>query len=115
MIYDPQILRSLVAAAEPEGVTFTFRAMFGGLMVYADGRPLASLSDVGVGLKLGADDREEILAESGAEMLRYEPDAAPSKSYVRLPDAVVDDPERLSEWVGRGVRFVASAPFKKRR
>lgn len=112
---DPQALRPLIEAAAPEGVTLTFRAMFGGLMVYADGRPLASLSDIGVGLKLGADDREEILAEPGAEMLRYEPDAAPSKSYVRLPDTVVNDPERLAEWLARGVRFVATAPFKKRR
>ncbi len=93
----------------------TFRAMFGGLMAYADGRPVASLSNVGIGLKLGGDDRDELLEIPGAEMLRYEPDAAPSKSYVRLPDAVVEDPAALGEWLGKGIAFVATAPFKRRR
>ena len=88
--------------------------MFGGIMAYIEGRPLASLSDVGIGLKLARADLAEGLELEGAEMLRYAPEAPASKSYLRLPDALVADDAALSDWLGRGVEFVLTLPTKKR-
>lgn len=112
---DPHALKALFERVQPEGYQITYRAMFGGFLVYADGRPLASLSDVGIGLKCSPEDRDELLMEHEAGMLQYEPDAAPSKSYVALPDAIVADEAGLGDWIARAAAFVASAPLKTKR
>lgn len=112
---DPKELRRLVEANEPEGYQITYKAMFGGFMAYADGRPFASLSDVGIGLKSSPEEIEELLMEHDAGMLQYEPDAPVSKSYVCLPDAMVADAEQLRERLASAAAFAASAPLKAKR
>ena len=92
-----------------------FRPMFGGITAYAGARNFASLSDVGLALKLSRSDREELLAEGG-KPLQYEPDATPSKSAVVVPDAILEDPAALGAWALRSARHVqALAPPKPRR
>ena len=115
MNHDPKELRDAFERAAPEGFQLTYRAMFGGFMAYADGRPLASLSNVGIGLKCSPEDRDELLMDHDAGMLQYEPDAPLSKTYVALPDALVADEAALSDWIGRAAMFVASAPLKAKR
>lgn len=112
---DPGTLRALFERVQPEGYEITYRAMFGGFMAYADGRPLASLSNVGIGLKCSPEDRDELLMEHEAGMLQYEPDAPMSKSYVALPDAILADEAALADWIARAAMFVASAPLKAKR
>lgn len=92
----------------------TFRAMFGGRMAYAEGRPFASLSNVGLALKLAPDDQAPLLAIPGAERLRYEPDAPASKSYLVVPAAWVDSPDSLAPWATKSVQFVRTQPLKKK-
>lgn len=101
--------RDALAAASagalgPESVTF--KAMFGGMMGYADGKPFASLSDVGMALKLAPADQSALLELPGAKRLQYEPNAPPSKSYVVVPEAMVDSPDALEPWVVRSAEFV---------
>lgn len=102
----------LVAAAPPE-LELAFRPMFGGIMAYARGRRFSSLSDVGLAFKLGGADHAALLALPGAAPLRYEPDSPPSRSYVVVPAAVLDDPAQLADWAGCSARYVAAQPARR--
>lgn len=104
---------SCMGESEPGSVTF--RAMFGGRMAYVDGRPFASLSNVGLGLKLAPSDQVELLRIPGAVPLRYEPDAPPSKSYVVVPADWIDDPAPMEHWAACSVRHALSQPLKAKK
>lgn len=111
-------LRDALAAAcadalGPEGLTF--RPMFGGIMAYAEGRPFASLSNVGLALKLAPADQSAFLELPGAKRLQYEPTSPPSKSYVVVPDPLVDDPDALEPWARRSAEFVQTLPHKAKK
>ena len=115
---DPSALQQLLEAA-CNGSEFPgplrFRAMFGGITGYAGERNFASLSDVGLALKLSRADREALIAEGG-KPLQYEPDATPSKSAVVVPEAILSDSAALGEWALRSAKHVqALAPPKPRR
>lgn len=109
MPHDPKALRAILEAAAPD-IELTFRAMFGGILAYVAGRPVASLSDVGLALKAGGAEYAALLAVPGAAALRYEPDAPPSKSYVVVPDLVLADPAMLRAHL---IRSIASLPVAK--
>jgi TfoX/Sxy family transcriptional regulator of competence genes len=79
------LLQAFQRAARPDN-ELTSRAMFGGILAYASGKPAASLSDMRLALKLGGAARDELIAAGGAP-LRYEPDTSASKSYTLVPDA----------------------------
>ncbi len=86
-----------------------FRPMFGGIMGYAGGKPFVSLSDVGLALKLAPGDRETLLSAPGARPLQYEAEMPPSKTYVVVPDAMLEDLDGLRFWI---IKSVAAAPAK---
>ena len=92
-----------------------FRPMFGGIMGYVRGRPFASLSNVGLALKLSPAERETLLALPGAAALRYEPDSPPSKQYVVVPRAMLDTPGDLATWLERSAIHVLAQPRAKPR
>jgi TfoX/Sxy family transcriptional regulator of competence genes len=72
------------------------------------GKPFASLSDVGLALKLAAAERDALLAVEGARPLRYAPDQPPSKSYVVVPETMLVDLDELREWAVRSVAGLAA-------
>lgn len=100
----------MLTEAAPPDSDVAFRPMFGGIMAYADGKPFASLSKVGLGLKLAGSERDAMLALPGAAPLRYAPDQPPSKSYVLIPEAMLSEPDRLRTWV---LRCVSGLPSKR--
>jgi TfoX/Sxy family transcriptional regulator of competence genes len=75
------------------------RRMFGGTMVYADGAPIASLSESGFAVKLMSPLHEQAMGLPGARPLRYAPDQPPRRHYVVLPDSVVAQDEALVRWL----------------
>ena len=93
----------------------TFKPMFGGVCAYVGGRVFASLSDIGLALKLPPGAQAEMLAEDGAKRLQYEPDAPPSKQYIVVPPPMQVDPAVLSGWLGRSVEYVLALPAPKPR
>ena len=97
--HDPKALQAILTEAAPPDLELSFRPMFGGIMGYADAKVFASLSDVGLALKLAGADREALLAEPGARPLQYEPSSPPSRSYVVVPDAMLSDPDALRRWI----------------
>ena len=114
MPHDPKALRDILAAAGPPDTPLDFRAMFGGILAYVDGRPLASLSDVGLALKLTGNEHAAFVA-AGAVPLRYEPDAPPSKTYLVVPDDLLGDVGALGAWITRAIANVRAAPAKAKR
>jgi TfoX/Sxy family transcriptional regulator of competence genes len=116
MAHDPKTLQAALRKAAPPDLDLAFRPMFGGIMAYADGKAFASLSDVGLALKLSGDDYTALLATPGARALQYTPSMPPSKSYVVVPDAWLDDRETLRPWIVRGAANLKPAkPRKPRR
>ncbi|QYE35918.1 TfoX/Sxy family protein [Polymorphobacter sp. PAMC 29334] len=112
MATDPADLQAQLLAAAPD-LDLSFRKMFGGIMGYAAGVVFASLSDVGLALKLSGTERDRALALPGALPLRYEPDAPSSKSYVVLPSEVVADSAALHDWAVASVAGLKPKPVKK--
>lgn len=110
--YDPAALQTILMRPDLAEFDLSFRPMFGGIMGYAGGKVFASLSNVGLALKMNGKDREALLALPGAQALRYEPDSAPSKTYVVVPEALHTRPDALKIWVARAV---AGLPAKKLR
>lgn len=114
MSHDPKLLQPILAAAAPPDLDVTFRPMFGGLFAYADGKPFASLSGVGLALKFVGGDRDALLALPGAAPLRYEPDQPASKSYVVVPEPMLSEPDELRSWVIRSISGLPTKRVRKR-
>ena len=101
MMHDPRRLRDIMAEAAPPELELAFRPMFGGIMAYAEGKAFASISDMGLALNAKGPLMAEFLAAEGARPLRYRPEDPPSKSYVLVPDAMLDDRDALHDWIAR--------------
>jgi TfoX/Sxy family transcriptional regulator of competence genes len=114
MAHDPKNLQTLMAAAVPD-LDLTYKPMFGGILAYAEGKPVASLSDVGLALKLAGADQAALLALPGAKPLQYAPDQPVSKTYVVVPDGLLDDAPALRDWVHKAATQAAKAPAKKKK
>ena len=108
-----QILDAVdICAPEKE---ITFKAMFGGMTGYCDGRNFASLSNVGLALKLSPATQAQLLEVKGAKRLQYEPDSPLSKSSIVVPPALCANAEAFSFWVGESLDYVATLPPPKSR
>lgn len=118
MEHDPKQLQALMEAAGPPDLELGFRPMFGGIMGYAAGRPFASLSNVGLALKMAGADHAALSEVPGVEPLRYEPDDPPSRTYLLLPEAMLSDPDSLRAWIARsaaGLKPPAGSAGRRRR
>ena len=93
----------------------SFRPMFGGVMAYVGGRPFASLSNVGMALKLDEPGRAALLALPGARPLQYTPNDPPSRSYVLIRPDLTADPQALRPWLERSAAAVAAAPTRRKK
>ena len=116
MEHDPKQLQAVTAAASPPDLELGFRAMFGGIMGYAGGQAFASLSNVGLALKMTGTDHSALSEVPDVKPLRYEPDDPPSKTYLLLPDAMLSDPDGLRSWIARsaaGLKPTIKKPRKK--
>ena len=114
--HDPKELQAVVEAASPPDLELGFRPMFGGIFGYAAGQAFASLSNVGLALKMTGADHSALSEVPDVKPLRYEPDDPPSKSYLLLPDAMLSDRDSLRSWIARsaaGLKRTARKPRKK--
>ena len=101
MVHDPKNLQAVMEAASPPDLELGFRPMFGGIFGYAAGQAFASLSNVGVALKMTGADHLALSEVPDVKPLRYEPNDPPSKSYLLLPEAILSDPDSLRMWMAR--------------
>ncbi|MDZ5647882.1 TfoX/Sxy family protein [Nitrospirillum sp. BR 11828] len=112
MAHDPKTLQAAMVAAVPD-LELTYKPMFGGILAYAGGKPVASLSDVGLALKLTGPDHAALLGLPGAKPLQYGPDQPVSKTYTLVPDGLLADPPALRDWVHKAAQAAAKAPARK--
>ena len=111
MSHDPKALQAVLEAAAPPDLELRFKAMFGGIMAYANEKPFASLSDVGLAFKLEtAADHAALMAVPGAKALQYDASQPISKTYVVVPKGMLTDEAELRAWA---VRAVAGLKAKK--
>jgi TfoX/Sxy family transcriptional regulator of competence genes len=113
--HDPKALQAVMMAASPPDLELEFRPMFGGIMGYAAGQVFASLSNVGLALKMTGAEHAALSAVPGVKPLRYEPDDPPSKSYLLLPDAMLSDPAGLRPWIARSAASLKPTTKKPRK
>jgi TfoX/Sxy family transcriptional regulator of competence genes len=113
MSYEPKALQTLMEAAGPPDLDLSFRAMFGGIMGYANGQAFASLSNVGLALKMNGADYAALSATPGVKALQYAPDQPPSKSYLVLPDDLLSDHDGLRSWIARSAAGLKPAVKKR--
>lgn len=112
----PELQAQLIAGtkeAAPE-LELRFRAMFGGAGAYAFEQMFASLSDVGLALKLAPEAQEKLLKLEGAKRLQYDDSMPPSKSSIVVPPKVCADAKQLAVWVGESLEYVSKLPAKKK-
>jgi TfoX/Sxy family transcriptional regulator of competence genes len=117
MEHDPKALQQVMQTAAPPDLDLSFRPMFGGILAYLDGKAFASLSNVGLALKLAGADHADLLALPGAAPLQYEPNSPPSKSYVTVPETMLEDQDALRAWIARaavGLKSIVKKPRKKK-
>jgi TfoX/Sxy family transcriptional regulator of competence genes len=110
-----QMQDEISAAAEAHNLDdeLTFKPMFGGFCAYVNGRVFASLSDVGLALKLAPDAQAALLAKPDAKRLQYEPDAPESKQYIVVPDSIRNDKPTFADWVKQSAEWVLAQPAPK--
>ena len=101
--------------SDPEGYDVTFRPMFGGITAYTAGRNFASLSNVGLALKLVAEERTALLAIDGAQPLQYKAGGPVSKTSVLVPEGFFDDRETLRAWLVKSMEYCRALPAKPKR
>lgn len=108
--------RELLVAAfdDSKERELSFKSMFGGACAYVNGRVFASLSNVGLALKIDGETAKLWIAK-GAKWLQYEGDAPISKSYLVVPDRVLNDDAEFADWVESSVKHVCALPAPKKR
>ena len=88
----------------------TRRQMFGYPSCVLDGNMFMSLFQDKLVLRLGADDRDTLIAKHGGELFEPMPGRA-MKDYVVVPPAIVKT-KRVEPWVERSLEFARSLPPK---
>lgn len=88
------------------GIDLECRHFFGGAALYADGKICASLTPVGLAVKLPLAVREVMLADGRGRPLRYFDRGKVKKEYVLLPEGSAADPSALGELFLTSFRYV---------
>ena len=99
----------------PEGrAPVDFKPMFGGPCYWSGGNMFAAVHQESLFVRLGEEDRAELLAQPGAHL--FEPmEGRPMKEYVVFPDEMLADRDALRGWMARGLAYAASLPPKEKK
>lgn len=82
-----------------EGVDLECKHFFSGAALYANGNICATLTPVGLGLKLPVDSRKELMDAADGNELRHFEQAPIKKEYVAISQALLNDPKRLNKLI----------------
>ena len=104
----PAWLVQLFQALQSE-VGGTPRQMFGYPSAFENGQLFTGLFGDGLFVRLGEEDRGELLKLRGA--VPFAPmKGRPMKEYVVLPPSLIDDEEAVKSWMRRGLEYARSLP-----
>jgi TfoX/Sxy family transcriptional regulator of competence genes len=102
--------RERFLALVPDRPDVVVRPMFGNLGAYVNGNMFMGSFGLDVGVKLGDDDRLELLAVEGAGP--FGPVERPMGGYVALPRAWLGSERPSATWVARALEHVSALPPK---
>lgn len=108
--YKTFVLEQLSAVAP-----VTSRAMFGGVGIYAGGLFFALLDDDRLYFKVDDATRPRYAAAGMGPFDPFKDGTTLLKGYHEVPGEVLEDEERLPEWMGEALAVAARAPRKKSR
>lgn len=90
------------------------RKMFGCPVSFENGQMFAGVFGDGLFVRLGEAERRELLALPGAAP--FAPmKGRPSREYVVLPPAMLEDEEAVSGWMERARAYASALPAKKKK
>jgi DNA transformation protein and related proteins len=92
----------------------TWRAMFGGVGIYADGLFFALIDNDLVYFKVDDSNRADFEAAGMRAFQPFGEDSKPMR-YYQLPGDLMEDPESLREWVMKAIEVARSARRKGRK
>ena len=109
MAYDEALAERLLlqVADDPDIKT---RKMFGGYAIMWRGNMLAGVIGDDLMVRVGPDAYEELLADPGAEEMRFT--GRPMKGMLTVANESLSEDETLAAWVQRCKDFVGSLPPK---
>jgi TfoX/Sxy family transcriptional regulator of competence genes len=102
----------LFLAALPRDPRVTQLQMFGGIAVKANGRLFGGLFGRSIIVRLSPEDRERALALDGAAPFDPMGNGRGSRETIAMPEAVMDEPEELRDWLARALAYALSQPAK---
>jgi len=108
-------LVALLDEVVPQGeAAVEFKPMFGGPCYWCGGNMFAAVHQESIIVRLGEQDRAELLAVPGAHL--FEPmEGRPMREYVVFPDVLTADKGALRGWLGKGLAYAASLPPKEKK
>ena len=106
----PQALIDAFDAVMP-GPPAQRRQMFGYPAAFVNNNMFMGLFQESMMVRLPEDLRGNLLKQHGAKVFEPMP-GRPMKEYVVLPDALIADRVRLSEWVAKSFEYAAALPSK---
>ena len=106
-------LEKIFAEAFPDDPRAERRKMFGFPSGVVNGNMFGGLFERDVVLRLAEPDLALMVNDYGAG--RFEPMGKAMTGYVTVPPAIVQEPERLREWVQRAFEFAAALPAKEKK
>ncbi|MEM7635584.1 MAG: TfoX/Sxy family protein [Pseudomonadota bacterium] len=107
----PADLIELFTSVLPDGPAIEKRQMFGYPCAFVNGNMFTGLHQEALIVRLDENDRSRLIAQAGAEQFEPMP-GRPMKEYVALPQAVLEDREKLLEIISSARDFAASLPPK---
>ena len=96
--------------ATPRGVKLECRHFFSGAALYANGKIAASLTPLGLAVKLPEGERKELFQKRTARRLRYFPKAPIKRDYALLTRKTYQDAARVRKLLGMSIRFAIEMP-----
>ena len=92
--------------AKPHGINLECRHFFSGAALYANGKIVASLTPVGLALKLPESTRAELFRSRTAKRLQYFPAGPVKKDYAVLSRGLTSDTAQVRLLLQSSIRFV---------
>ena len=109
----PPELETVFEQVFPDDPRAERRKMFGFPSGVVNGNMFGGLFEQDIVLRLGAADLHMIVTEYGAQP--FEPMGRPMTDYVTVPPAIVQEPQRLREWLQRAFEHAAALPPKEKK
>jgi TfoX/Sxy family transcriptional regulator of competence genes len=105
--------KALFEAIVPERPGVEVRPMFGHLAGFVHGNMFVGLFGPHVFVRLGPEEREELMAEAGTALFEPMPGRA-MKEYVVMPTGWRSQPEHARSWAARSYEWAARLPPKSK-